>query len=971
VRVRLLGPLRLAVDGRDVDVPGPRRRAVLALLALAPGVVPDASLVDALWPDEPPESGRRALHSHISRLRRHLGPAGHRLVREGTGYRLDLAPPELDVAAVRAAAADAAGRGGHDALAAALAAWDGEALDEFADVAPLASEAVALAELRRDLTDRWLALRLDGAADRTAAADLVADATRAAAAEPDRERTQALLVRALARAGRQAEALRHAHGYRRRLAEATGLDPGPDLVAAEREAAEPLAAEPTPGTTGAAPRRLARPAAPLVGREHELRALARRVEDERLVTVVGPGGVGKTRLAFEVAADAGAAGRDVRVVELAEVEDAPRVPGMLASALGLQVTGDDRILDAAADALAVGHPVLVLDNCEHVIESARAVAGRLADSCPGLTVLATSRQPLGLAAEHVVRLGPLPVPDGSAGGGAMASAPAVRAFLAHAHRRLPDWEPEADEAPLVAELVRRLDGLPLALELAAGRVGTLSLADLTARLDRALDLFEAGTTGSDARHRTLRHTIDWSYQALADDDQRLLAAMAVFPGGVDLDTAEQLAAGLGVRGDPAALVARLVDTSMLAAPGAPSGPAGRRFRALETVRTFMLERLADDGRRDAADAALVAWACDLTAEVAQLRTGPREPEADVRVRAETANLQAAWDVAARRGDVDARVAIVAALDRFTTWRDVPEISGWALELVADGGVDDHPRRAEMWGAAAHSAWRRGNLDEAERLARAALDAAARPEDTAAAREALATVHLFRGDGAAARDLFLSAVDFDVEDGPTLFASAALCSIYAGDRVGARSLLDRAFAGTESRALSHQAFAHYTAGELEAADDPEAAMASYRRAIVLAHRAGATFVAGVASVGLVRLWTATGRTADALAGYRTLLDHWRRAGHWTQMWTTLRNLVGPLADSGQAETAALLLAAADAAPEAARVTVPAVAAELAALDARLTAELGPERAEAARTRGAALPRGRVVDAAVAAIDAALA
>jgi predicted ATPase/DNA-binding SARP family transcriptional activator len=962
VRIELLGPLRLTVDGEQVDVPGPRRRAVLALLAMAGGrAVSTGELVDALWPAEPPESGARALHSHISRLRGHLGPAGTRLVRDGAGYRLDLDEGELDVANVRAG--DPAGGDRIAALGRTLAAWRGPALDEFAEVEPLAADAVALAELRRDLTDEWLALRLEAAGAGPPAPDLVADAARAAAAEPDRQRTHALLVRALTRSGRQADALRAAYDFRRRLADATGLDPGPDLVAAEQEAAQGvLPHSPLPA---AAVRPRARPASPLVGREHDLASLRHRIAGERLVTVVGAGGVGKTRLVLEVAADAAEGGRATHVVELAEIEEPALVTGALATTLGLRVQGD-AVLDAARDALAGGRALLVLDNCEHVVGAAREVAGRLVDASPDLTVLATSRQPLGLAAEHVLRLGPLPVPE--AGRADVAGVPAVAAFLAHARRRRPGWEPGPEEAAVVADVVRGLDGLPLALELAAGRVGTLSLGDLAARLDRALDLLEAGRPAADARHRTLRDTIEWSYRALPEGDQALLRALAVFPGGVDLATAERLGERLGVDGDPAAAVARLVDMSMLTAAG-EGGTS--RYRALETVRAYLLEQLAAAGRRDEADAELVAWAVDLAADVAQRITGPDEAAADARLRSELANLQAAWAAAGRRGDLDARARVVVDLDGYTTWRDVPEVSAWALELSDDPALDAHPERAEVRGAASHSAWRRGDLDLADRLAQRAIGEAPGPAARYHAEFSQAAVHLFRGDSAAARDLWLKAADHAPEGRSAgVLASAALGALYGGDEDGARALVERALDGrADEGSRADRAFAHYAAAELTARSDPEAAIELYRQAIELASPAGGTFIHGIASVGLVRLWTASGRTTEALSGYRTLIEDWRRAGHWTQMWTTLRNLALLLADTGQPETAALLLGAADAAPGASTVSVEAVRAEMDALEQRIAGELGPDRLAAARAGGAALPRSRVVDAALAAVDAA--
>jgi predicted ATPase/DNA-binding SARP family transcriptional activator len=975
VRIDLLGPLQLTVAGWPVDVPGPRRRAVLALLAVAEGrVVSTDELLDAVWPDEVPDSGRRTLHSHVSRLRGHLGAAAERLSRAGTGYRLALEPHELDAAEARRAAGGATS-GDPAAIGAALALWRGAALAEFADVAPLAAEGTALAELRRDLTEQWLAARLALAAAGEQDARLVVDATRAAADDPLRDRTHALLVRVLTVAGRQADALRAAHDFRRRLADETGLDPGLELAEAEHAAAlGPLAASPDPVRApagGAGPGRRPRPASPLVGREHELAELHRRMATERLITLVGPGGVGKTRLVLEAAADIADGGRPVTLVELAAVTDDRHVVAAVATALGLRPRDSDEVVAAARDALAGGAPVVVLDNCEHVLAPVRDLAGALVDACPDLALLATSREPLGLTSEHLVRLGPLPVPEeGTDGAGGV---PAVEAFLAHARRRQPDLSPTGRDATLVADIVRRLDGLPLALELAAGRVGSLSLVDLHARLDRALDLFEAGRPAADARHRTLRDTIEWSYRALPDDEVALLGAIAAFPGGVDLATAEWLGPRVGITADPAAVVAHLVDASMLVARRA-STPLGdtTRYRPLETVRAFALDRLEATGGRTVADEALVAWATQLVADVDRQASGPDEAQADARLRGELANLRAAWTLAGDLDDLDARVALTIGLDDVTTYRDLTDVAGWAIELAGDPALADHPRRADVLGAAASSSWLQGRLDDSMRLAEAAIAASPTPAGSVRARGALPSVILFRGDPADAADQWEAAARLAPDAGAKYLGPAALAAWYGGQDDRARDLLGRAMTATDRLGCpSYRAFALYTAAEMAAGTDPEAAADLYGQAITLARSVGATFVEGVASVGLVRVWGATGRPRRALEGYRTLLPAWRRSGHWTQVWTTLRNLATLLADAGQHEAAVTLLAAADAAPEAPDVQVDVVAAELAAVEDALVEALGPDRVAALRTAAGALPRGEVVDVALGAIDAALA
>jgi DNA-binding winged helix-turn-helix (wHTH) protein len=362
VRVELLGPLRLVVDGAPVDVRGPKRRAVLALLAAAEGRVVTADhLLDALWPAEPPESGRAALQSHISRLRRHLGGDAPRLAAVGGGYRLALDRGELDVAQARALlrrareAADPAAAA--DALHAANALWRGPVLAEFAEVPPLVTTAVAYEQLHRDVTPAL------GELERAVAAGKLTVATRPTRPVPARQR----------------------------------------------------------GTTR------------LLGREAQVAALERLLETERLVTVVGPGGVGKTCVALELARGAGAA-----VLRLAPVTDPAAVPHALAAALDLQVVSGD-VIGACIALLGTAPALLVVDNCEHLLDAVRATVEQLLDGCPDLTVLATSREPLGLPGETPSRLAPLPLPGPDSG--TTAQVPSVALFLDRAARAAPASSP--------------------------------------------------------------------------------------------------------------------------------------------------------------------------------------------------------------------------------------------------------------------------------------------------------------------------------------------------------------------------------------------------------------------------------------------------------------------------------------------------------------------------------------------------
>ena len=413
VEVQVLGPLRLLVDGAEVAVPGPRRRAVLALLAMAaPASTSADSLLLAAWQDDEAGSSAGALQNVISRLRRHLGPAAHRLETGAGGYRLRLDDGALD--ATRLTALLARARTIMDQPQAAIALVDearrmyrGRPLEEFVDVDALAAWRRSLDEQRRAAADLRAELAL-AAGDRRTAID-VAGAT--VAEEPLREASVLLLVDALAGDGRAAEALRVAHDHRCRLAEETGLEPSPALGALEQRIAAgtaPPSPSPLPPVTATSRRSGTR--SPLIGRDAELAAIARLCRSEPLVTLLGPGGVGKTSLALEVAAR-DRTGRAVATVQLASVDEAAVVDAV-AVALGLRGTVDDP--QGAIVALLESKPsLLVLDNCEHVLRPVRQLVDVLTESCPELTVLATSRRRLGVAVEQLCPIAPLPVPRGT------------------------------------------------------------------------------------------------------------------------------------------------------------------------------------------------------------------------------------------------------------------------------------------------------------------------------------------------------------------------------------------------------------------------------------------------------------------------------------------------------------------------------------------------------------------------------
>jgi predicted ATPase/DNA-binding SARP family transcriptional activator len=888
VRIDVLGPLRLAVGDEIVEVPGPKRRALLALLAKAEGRATQVDdLLDALWPADMPDSARASLHSHVSRLRSHLGQAAPRLEGLSGAYQLRLDGERSGTDVLRAHSLLAAANSADPAdachlLREARSLWRGAPLAELLDVAPLAAWAVTLTELRRAIDEAYLVAALDVGA----AGEVVEAAMALVAGDQLSEPAVVLLMRVLDATGRGADALRAGHDYRRRLAEETGLEPSPALGELERAIARRTSTRP-----GAVPH----PASRLRGRDSELAALHRLVTDERLVTLLGPGGVGKTRLASEMVARA----EQATALWLAPVTDAAAIPQALAAALDLHVVHGD-VLPACAALLAAGSQLLLIDNCEHLLPAARDIVAMLLDACPELTVVATSREPLGLGAEQRLRLAPLPQTSAHDLDD-IARSPAVAVFVDRARRMRPEFAPGPEGLRLVAEIVRRLDGMPLAIELAASRLSSLELADLRDRLDRSLDLL------GDDRAGTLRRTIEWSYALLREDEQRLFRHLGVFPAGFDLVTAEAVAADLRMSTDGARALGHLVDASMVEAALGDQP----RYRMLDIMRSFSRDQLETDGEADAATERFLQWALELAAQIDRTSDTDQEPLADRVLRRELANLRAAWRLIRARDRLDDAVRMVTLLSDIAGWRDLTEVWEWGLELADDPATETHTDAASVLGLAAASAWARGELEQADRLAQRGL--ALGSDGAWRCQAALALVALSRGNLADAVALGTEAAAQATRTDQSLGASA-LAAAYAGNLDEATALNERLVAISASPTI--EAFYCYVAAEIDAlAAMAERAEGHYERAIALARTSGATFVEGIASVGLLTLRANAGRVAAALDGYGELVDYWERTGGWVQQWTTLRNLARLLYALGDEETALFLDAAADHAPDA--------------------------------------------------------
>jgi len=655
MRVSVLGPLEVATDHGVVEIGGVRLRALLVRLAVDVGrPVAADSLVDALWPEQAPANPLASLQSLVWRLRQAL-PDG-RVVRSGNGwYQLDLPPDAVDASrferlvgegrlALRAG--DAAGA--RRRLREALVLWRGEPL---ADVAQ-AQYAVVVGVRLRELWLTALEDRLEADLVVEPAFSVVAELTELTARYSLRERLCVLLMRALDADGRPAEALAAYEGIRRRLAEELGSDPGPELrrthVAVLRGDRQ---------QQGRPRGNLRAPMTSFVGRADELVRIRARLREGRLVTLVGPGGVGKTRLATRFAAEtADRVDGGAWLVELESVAAADGVAQAVLAALGPRAVGVPDASSRARDplrhlveALARTETLIVLDNCEHVAEAAARLVDDLLARCPRLRVLATSREPLGVAGERLCPVPPLPLPEP---GQPLDESPAVRLFADRAVAGCPDFMLTEDTAVEVAEVCRRLDGLPLAIELAAARLRAMTLGQLAVRLDDRFRVLVNGARSAQERHRTLRAVVAWSWDLLAAGERRQAARLAVFPASFTAEAADRV----GVAWET---LDTLVDKSLL-------HMVGERYRMLATIREYGLQRLAEDGLTDAVRAAHTAFFLDLAERAApHLHGAAQLPWLGV-LAADRDNLLAALRFAADAGDAAAARRLGAALALFWT-----------------------------------------------------------------------------------------------------------------------------------------------------------------------------------------------------------------------------------------------------------------------------------------------------------------
>ena len=743
MELRILGPLEARGDGRVLEISGAKRRALLAVLALqANRPVGVERLAVALWGEDAPRGAVKAVQVAVSRLRRALGDE---CVLETTpaGYRLVVGPDELDLErferllatgreALAAGDADHAGA----LLRGALALWRGPPLEEFA-WAPFAPP-----EIRRleELQLSALELRVEAELVAGRHAELVAELQRLTGEHPWRERLHAQLMLALYRSGRQGEALEAYRDARAVLVEQLGLEPGSELHRLHHAVLAHDAALDAPVATVTAPVRRAGglPASPnrTIGRVRELRTIAEglRAGRGRVLTLTGPGGVGKTRLALEAARAVEADFADgAWFVSLAALERSRDVAGAIVRVLNIVAIPGESPEEAVERFLAAKHLLLVVDNCEHMPAAAPFI-GRLPAAGPGVTVLATSRESLAVHAERVFPVPPLAMPDPAMHSDvdALLGVEAIALYCERARAHDPEFELSHDSAGPVAAICRRLDGLPLAIELAAARCALLSPREIAARLDLALTALGSGPRDAPARQQTLQATLDWSHGLLDDDEQACFARMAVFAGGATVEAAET------ITGADLDTLDRLVAKSLLARRRGRHGPT--RLGMLETVREYAGERFAALPDREAMRERHFAHYLRVARQhgIQSVLDGPDTREHLASLDDELENFRAALRFAAERDAAEQVLELSSALVDYWQRRDRPdEAVHWVLPALRKTAATAEPAlRARTLGRVFWPLWDSNRRDELPALVAEAETLASEVPDLAFRAEVL-------------------------------------------------------------------------------------------------------------------------------------------------------------------------------------------------------------------------------------------
>jgi predicted ATPase/DNA-binding SARP family transcriptional activator len=948
--IRVLG----AIEVDRATIGSPRLRRLVAALAVHANTVVSADrLTDLLWGAEQPESPEAALHTLVSRLRSRLTSAGlaDRLLTRSPGYVLRLDPDDLDTTrfgtllgqATAAIAADPATAA--DLLDAALLLWRGDAYAEFVDDEFAAAEITRLHEARVAA----LELRARAALELGRPSGAVIPAEQAVSLAPLRDGPRMQLMLALARGGRPSDALAVYRDFRSLLDVELGLEPSAavtelhgrilrqDPTLSGGQTAGPASSSRPPRPAGNLPATL--PA--LIGREDELANLTSRLEKHRLVTIVGPGGVGKTRLALAAGMRATAGGRlaqGVWLIELAPLRAGESPADQLSTALSISPSGGLSTIDRLVEFLGTQRCLLILDNCEHLIAPVARLVQRLLDHCPGVTVLATSQMPLNLPLERNHPLAPLAAdaPD----------SPAVRLFLERAARVAPDFPPPGSDLGVITDLCRRLDGVPLAIELAAGRMRFMTPEEVLDRLTDRFRLLRSTDRLAADRHRTLRSVVEWSYGLLDDHERQLFERLSVFRGA--FGWAEAAAVAGSPEHDVIEPLESLVEHSIVQARTEPGSETS--FMLLETLREFGAEQLQLRGE---AHVTRRAHARTMLAVVHAGQSAVAGPSPGPWVRTVAArfdDLRAAhaW---ALDSDLDLALELVVGLADWLEFEVSAELVGWAertAHRALAGDLTDPAQRALTVRAMAMTAAGirfGGDLLRALELARQACDLVTDPTDPVLRYPVYVQceISLYLGRLTDCRALADRAQRLAEDTGDMLrvwwcVMNRALALAYDGRVAEATAIAERVVAEAVLPGVI-RAWAWYTLGEVLMTTEPDRASTLLLQAVREARRISDRFLTGVALLSVASLRARQGDPA-AVPLFREVIEHWHRLGNWTQRWTSFRTIADLLARLGDSESAAVLVGAALAESRPAQVYGPD-AVRLADLQSELRTELGTD------------------------------
>ncbi len=887
VEFRLLGDVEARAAGQRLDIGPSRQRCVLvALLVDVNRPVPADQLIDRVWADEPPHRARNALAAYLSRLRAVVARDGEvEIAREPGGYVLTANPLSIDLYCFRQLTSRARAEtdpAEADALfEKALALWRG---DPFASLdtpwcndvrTALAAERLAVV---LDRNDAGLRAGRHG--------ELLPQIAAMLSDHPLDERLAGQLMLAQYRCGRQADALDTFRQMRDRLVEELGADPSPALRAVHQQILDGDPGHPVPSPTPRASvttrphAGLPRRATSFIGREDDATRVACALREGPLVTLAGVGGVGKTRLALEVAGrveedfDDGA-----WLCELAPLEDGAAVSHAVAAALRLQQQQGLGIDATVIEYLRTRKLLLVVDNCEHVLVAAARLVDQIVRHCPDVVVLATSREPLGVEGERILPVPPLPVEH------------ATRLFADRAKAGRPDFDLDHEPVGAVAEICRRLDGLPLAIELAAARMRAMSSLDLARRLDRQR-LLSGGSRDALPRQQSLAATIDWSYRLLTDAEQALFMRLSVFAGGFDLEAAHGVCGADGdTEDDTLDLLTGLLDKSMVTMR---AGTDRSRYGVLETLRAYGRDRLRENGIDHVCTARHARYYTELAERAAIGMHGADEGAWVDRMLPDYDNLRAAFEHVLFAREVDTALRLVVSLPEFVHLRIGYESAGWA-ERAVELADADHPLYAAAVGFAARGAWNRGEFDRARSFATLAGERVpARGNGRVAyPGDVLADLALYEGDADAALAHYDAEMARARADGDpirlvwTLFYVAICHAALRAPENGVAAAEEAVRVSDTTANPTARSMGRYALGLVLKKSDPDRALALFDEAAELAASVQNFWWHGIALMEAAATRAVHDEPATAAEDLIEVIDHWDRVGDWSQQWLNLR------------------------------------------------------------------------------------